>query len=155
MYIYTQTDHQPQLSDSIFIFSQNGQHRIVGYQRQRRINLCCLQKSIRWRYLRRQKVKLKLDLDMPWCLLGGSIFKFLDAANHKPCAPTKHDMNTQLMWTLTSRVFTQNITWKHTANENTNRVPHRTQQHKNDKTRRYMSVSKPRINQTGVTELTM
>ncbi len=33
--------------------SQNGTHRIVGYQRQWRIHLCCLQKSIRWRYLMR------------------------------------------------------------------------------------------------------
>jgi len=30
-------------------------HMIVGYQRQRMIHLCCLQKSIRWRYLRRRR----------------------------------------------------------------------------------------------------
>ncbi len=40
----------------------------MGYQRQRRIHLCCLQKLIRWRYLMRQEVKLTLDSDMPWCL---------------------------------------------------------------------------------------
>ncbi len=40
----------------------------MGYQRQRRIHLCCLQKSIRWRHLMRQEVKLTLDSDMPWCL---------------------------------------------------------------------------------------
>ncbi len=43
-------------------------HRIVGYQRQRRIHLCCLQKSIRWRHLMRQEVKLSLHSDVPWCL---------------------------------------------------------------------------------------
>ncbi len=48
--------------------SRNGTHRIVGYQRQRRIHLCCLQKSIRWRYLMRQDVKLTLDSDVPWYL---------------------------------------------------------------------------------------
>ncbi len=48
--------------------SRNGTHRIVGYQRQRRIHLCCLQKSIRWRYLMRQEVKITLDSDVPWCL---------------------------------------------------------------------------------------
>ncbi len=48
--------------------SWNGTHRIVGYQRQRMIHLCCLQKSIRWRYLMRQEVKLTLDSDVPWCL---------------------------------------------------------------------------------------
>ncbi len=40
----------------------------MGYQRQRRIHLCCLQKSIRWRPLMKQEVKLTLDSDMPWCL---------------------------------------------------------------------------------------
>ncbi len=30
--------------------------------------LCCLQKSIRWRHLMRQEVKLTLDSDMAWCL---------------------------------------------------------------------------------------
>ncbi len=48
--------------------SRNGTQRIVGYQRQRRIHLCCLQKSIRWRHLMRQEVKLTLDSDVPWCL---------------------------------------------------------------------------------------
>ncbi len=48
--------------------SRNGVHRIVGYQRQWRIHLCCLQKWIRWRYLMRQEVKLTLDSDVPWCL---------------------------------------------------------------------------------------
>ncbi len=48
--------------------SRNGTYRIVGYQRQRRIHLCCLQKSIRRRYLMRQEVKLTLDTDIPWCL---------------------------------------------------------------------------------------
>ncbi len=62
--------------------SRNGTHRIVGYQRQRRIHLCCLQKSIRWRYLMRQEVKLTLDSDVPWCLPAseGSIFQLSDAA---------------------------------------------------------------------------
>ena len=46
----------------------NGTHRIVGYQRQRRIHLCCLQKSARWRHLRRQELKLTLNSDVPWCL---------------------------------------------------------------------------------------
>ncbi len=70
-YTFTQTNHQMQFSDAIFIFlaqqSRNGTHRIVGYQRQRRIHRC-LQKSIRWRYLMRQEVKLTLDSDAPWCL---------------------------------------------------------------------------------------
>jgi len=42
-YIYTQTENQLQFSDAIFTFqaqlSQNGKHRIVGYQRQQRIHL--------------------------------------------------------------------------------------------------------------------
>ncbi len=72
--IYTQT------SDDIFILcfqhSRNGTHRIVGYQRQWRIHLCCLQKSTRWRHLRRQEVKLTLDLNVPCrptmkCVLWG------------------------------------------------------------------------------------
>ncbi len=85
-YTFTQTNHQTQFSDAIFIFlaqqSRNGTHRIVGYQRQRRIHLRCLQKSIRWRYLMRQEVKLTLDSDVPWCLDAseGSIFQFSDAA---------------------------------------------------------------------------
>ncbi len=32
----------------------------MGYQKQRRIHLCCLQKSLRWRYPMRQEVKLTL-----------------------------------------------------------------------------------------------
>ncbi len=57
--------------------------RIVGYQRQWRIHPCCLQKSIRWRYLMRQELKLILDSDVPWCLPSlecseGSIFQFSD-----------------------------------------------------------------------------
>ncbi len=69
-YTFTQTDNQTQLSDLYFLAqpSRNGTHRIVGYQRQRRIHLCCLQKSIRWRHFMRQEVKLTLDLDVPWCL---------------------------------------------------------------------------------------
>ncbi len=56
---------------SLFFLAQpswNGTHRIVGYQRQRRIHLCCLQKYIRWRYLMKQEIKLTLDSDVPWCL---------------------------------------------------------------------------------------
>ncbi len=38
--------------------SRNEMHRIVEYQRQQRIHLCCLQKSIRWRYLMRQEANI-------------------------------------------------------------------------------------------------
>jgi len=41
---------------SLFIFSsqlsQNRKQRIVGYQRLRRIHLCCLKEFIRWRYFK-------------------------------------------------------------------------------------------------------
>ncbi len=48
--------------------SWNGTQGIVGYQKQQRIRLCCLQNPNRRRYLRRQEVKQNLDSDVPWCL---------------------------------------------------------------------------------------
>jgi len=64
LYIHTQTDHQPQFSgDHIYFLAKlpwNGTHRIVGYQRQWRIELCCLQKHIRWKILSQS-----LDSDVP------------------------------------------------------------------------------------------
>jgi len=42
IYIYTQINDHPQISDVIFILAQltyNGNHRIVGYRKQRRIHL--------------------------------------------------------------------------------------------------------------------
>ncbi len=36
----------------------------MGYQRQWRIHLCCLQKSTRWRHLRRQEVRQEVTLDL-------------------------------------------------------------------------------------------
>jgi len=58
---HTQTDQQLSATFRCHLYflaqlSPNRMH-IVGYQRQWRIHLCCLQKSIRWRYLRRQEVK--------------------------------------------------------------------------------------------------
>jgi len=52
--------------------------------------------------------------------------------NHQPCAHTKRDMNTQLMKTLISHVFTQNITtWKDTAcvNHKLCATQHKTRKH--------------------------
>jgi len=58
MYIYTQTDHQPQLSNAIFIcLSQNGKPRIVGYLKQQIIHMLP-SKIHQMRYLRRQEVNL-------------------------------------------------------------------------------------------------
>ncbi len=37
------------------------------YHRQRRIHLCCFQKSLIWKYLSKQDVTRSLDSDMPWC----------------------------------------------------------------------------------------
>ncbi len=63
-----------------FLAHHHGMERrgLLGYQRQRRIHLCCLQKSIRWRHLTRQEVKLTLDSDVP---PKAAFFSFLDAAD--------------------------------------------------------------------------
>ncbi len=71
IYFYTNWPSNATFRGHLYFLAQpprNGTHRIVGYQRQRRIHLCCLQKSIRWRYLMRQEVKLTLDSNVPWCL---------------------------------------------------------------------------------------
>ncbi len=89
--------------------SRNGMHRIVGYQRQRRIHLCCLLKSIRWRYLMRQEVKLTLDSGVHWslptlecCLRREHFSVFGCSHNHRQ--PRPPDPN-QLTWVLITATF--------------------------------------------------
>ncbi len=48
--------------------SPNVTHIIVGYKMEPRVHQRYLQKCIRWRYLRRQEVRLILDSNMQWRL---------------------------------------------------------------------------------------
>lgn len=71
-YFYIQTDYQTQLLDAIFDLQfnrhWNTSRGIVRYHRQQWTHLCCLQKTIRWRYLSKQDVTRSLDLNVHYCL---------------------------------------------------------------------------------------
>ncbi len=87
--------------------SWNRTHRIVGYQRQRKIHLRCLKKSIRWRYLMRQEVKLTLHSGVHWslptleCCLRRQHFSVFGCSHSQPRSP---DPN-QLTWVLITATF--------------------------------------------------
>ncbi len=84
-YIYTAT-----LRHHLYSLAQlswNGwQVMIVGYQRQWMIYLCCLQKLIRWKHLRRQEVKLSLDSDVPLCILQRKLCHYTAINKSSPMA---------------------------------------------------------------------
>ncbi len=81
----------------------------MGYQRQRKIHLRCLKKSIRWRYLMRQEVKLTLDSGVHWCLptleccLRRQHFSVF-GCSHSHRQPRSPDPN-QLTWVLITATF--------------------------------------------------